>query len=260
MLEDFPDCEKVKLDLATDPLTNNLFREVSIVVHIAAITSSRHPHIRLINVDKTAQLVDLAKKNRVQQFLYISSETAQLDNQDAYGQSKAEAEKILKDFEGALILRPTVILSLGDKKNIGFLIHFIKKCPLVPLIGSGKSTIQPVYVGDVVSCMIHGLKKSIHGTYLIAGARPISYIDIVRIIIDSIQRKRIILHIPVSLAKLIASMIYLLKLPQVIQKAQIDNLKQDRRYDMAAMEQLFSYRATDPEAVIRQIALESQGG
>lgn len=238
-----------------DPAT---FRDVSAIVHALSVKSAADPDVFRINVDFTRKLVDFAASGGVKKLVYISSETVQLPGEDAYTKSKKLAEEIVLGFGGHLILRPTVMYGTGDRSNIGLLAKFIKAFPVVPVIGAGSQLMQPVHVDDVVQCVVSGLRNDIKGTFLIAGRSPLPYNEIVEIIVKGLGKRRVVVHVPLFVAGMAASLCRLSGL-QLIQKSQVDNLKVDRKYAVGDVENIFRITLKDPREQIPAVIKSLNG-
>ena len=228
------------------------FKNVDAVVHLLSDKRSFSFDIFKINVEFTKRLVEESIKAKITKFIYLSSETVQLPGTDNYVQSKKLAEKEVISHKNYLILRPTVVYGNNDNSNIGFLIKLIRHLPIIPIIGNGKQLIQPASITDIIRCIVAGLNHDIKGTHLIAGDRPISYIDIVKIIAKTLNKKIILLRIPFSICYFIASLFRLFK-SSIIQKSQIDNFYIDRVYSIQRTEKLFRIKFSNPFEGIRKI-------
>jgi len=109
-----------------------------------SIKHSYHPDLWTINVDFTRKLVEASINNKVEKFVYVSSETVQLPGKDRYTESKMIAEDQATKHRNYLILRPTEVYGEHDRSNIGLLVELIKYLPIVPIIGSGSQLMQPI--------------------------------------------------------------------------------------------------------------------
>jgi nucleoside-diphosphate-sugar epimerase len=250
---DRPNIEYTVIDFMRPNLQDAFFKNVFAVIHLLSVKHSNDQDIWTVNVDFTRSLVNVAKRNGVLKFFYMSSETVLLPGSDRYSQSKARAEQEVRKHDHHLILRPTVVYGDGDSSNIGLLAQLIKYSRVVPVIGDGSQLLQPVCVKSITKCIAAGLSRDITGAHLIAGRDPITYLDIVKTIAKAYDKKILILHIPISLAYLITTLFGLLSW-SILQKSQIDNLGIDRTYSMKATGELFGVGFTNPREGIRRVA------
>ena len=56
------------------------------------------------------------------------------------------------------ILRPSLIYGPGDQFTLR-LAEIIRQAPVLPIIGSGKSRVQPIAIDDVVSCIVKAVTQ-----------------------------------------------------------------------------------------------------
>ena len=75
---------------------------------------------------------------------------------------------------------------------------------LVPLIGSN-TKFQPVYVDDVASAVEKiSTEKSLNGIFELGGPEILSFKQMIQKMLNIIRRKRLIINLPLNIAKLIA--------------------------------------------------------
>ncbi len=244
-----------KINFINPVFDKTLFDNVYAVVHVLSLKSASHPDILSVNVDFTKKLINAAKTNHVEKFVYISSETVQLSGEDLYTKSKRLAEEIVLRYKNYLIFRPTVIYGESDKSNIGFLINLMKYLPVVPVIGTGSQLMQPVYVKDISKCIISGLLNDISGTYLVAGHNSLQYKEIIDIISKALGKKRLNFYLPIRAGYILAKLSKMLGF-SFIQKSQIDNLMIDRKYSVGDTEKLFQIRFVNPKEQIYKLVKE----
>ena len=246
-----PNIEYFVMDFMNPTFEKSAFKDVFAVIHLLSVKHSYNPDILAINVEFTKSLVEISIRNKIGKFIYMSSETVQLPGIDGYTRSKKLAEKEVNKYGNHLILRPTVVYGERSNSNIGLLTKLVSYLRIVPVIGTGQQLIQPVHVSNIAKCVVAGLTKNISGTYLIAGRDPLKYIDVVAIIADALDRRILIIRIPIYLCYLIAKLLELFKLP-ILQKSQVDNLKIDRAYSMEETEKLFGIKFFSPREGIRR--------
>jgi NADH dehydrogenase len=70
-----------------------------------------------------------------------------------YARTKAAGEAaVLAEFPSAVILRPSLVFGPDDQLFNRFA-GLARSAPLMPLIGGGRTRMQPVYVGDVAAAI-----------------------------------------------------------------------------------------------------------
>lgn len=129
-----------------------------------------------------------------------------------YAKTKLEAEnKIRAVFPNVTILRPSVIFGKED--------NFFNKfasMPVLPLIGGGKTKLQPVYVGDVASAITHAIEKDCKGnTYELGGPEKLTLKEIYKYINKETSTYRLLIPIPFWIMRIIALFAGMLPTPPI---------------------------------------------
>jgi NADH dehydrogenase len=130
------------------------------MVHLAASMGKASPaeHVR-VNVIGTRLLLEECRRLGVKRFVYVSSVAAKYkDIADyPYARSKRAAEAVVR--ESGLrycIVRPTLIVGRGGEA--WHRLEEWSRRPVIPLPGPGTTLTQPVYVEDLVACLISVLQ------------------------------------------------------------------------------------------------------
>lgn len=133
-----------------DTLTT-VCRGVDAVLHLAATTgkASAAEHAA-VNLDGTRAIVEACRRAGVPRLLFVSSIAAGFaDLRDyPYGRAKRDAEAVVR-ASGLLttIVRPTAIFGPASPVQRG--LAALALAPVVPVVGSGITPLQPVHVDDV---------------------------------------------------------------------------------------------------------------
>ncbi len=141
------------------------------------------------------------------------------------------------------ILRPTMIYGSPRDRNMVRLIRYLKKWPVVPVIGSGENLQQPVYVGDVAKAVVDCLSndRTVEKVYNIPGGVALSYNQIIDTIAGLMGCNMMKIHFPV---KPVVSALQALErggwlLP--IKAEQILRLNEDKAFDFSNASADFGY-------------------
>lgn len=132
----------------------------------------------------------------------MSAIGADADSASRYARSKAEGEAHVKAaLPSATILRPSIIFGTGD----GFFNRFAGMAqflPALPLFGGGKSRFQPVYAGDVAKAVLAALAsdEARGQTYELGGPGVYTFEELMRFVVDTIDRPRFLVPLPFALA------------------------------------------------------------
>jgi NADH dehydrogenase len=130
-------------------------------------------------------------------------------------------------FPGATVVRPGVMFGPGDAL-FGTLADLSRLLPVLPLIGGGRTRLQPVYVGDVAEAIARILadRETAGRTYEIAGPGVYTLRELVAIALRLIGRRRLLLPVPFAVAEVQARLFELLPSPPLT-TSQVDLLKAD---------------------------------
>jgi NADH dehydrogenase len=171
-------------------------RNIDLVIHLAAVIKSSNPKkIEQVNVLGTANLISACRKNNVKKIIHVSSLDAALNNTNYYGATKRFSEEIIKNSDiQYIILRPSLIYGKGSK-DISALIQFVKKYPIIPVVGDGK--LQPLYVDDLCEILAKLVETNIQNkTYFIAGEEKLTLAAFAQKIAGLNGKKIKNIHIP----------------------------------------------------------------
>jgi NADH dehydrogenase len=151
----------------------------------------------------TENMVAAARQAGIRRFLHMSALGTRANAASRYHQTKWAAEELVRhsglDFT---IFRPSLICGPQDQ-FINLFARLIRFLPVVPLIGSPQARFQPVPVEAVASAFVRSLgePKSVGQTYDLCGPETLTLSEIMDRILDVLQRRRVKLQVPPSLAR-----------------------------------------------------------
>jgi NADH dehydrogenase len=107
--------------------------------------------------------------------------------------------------------------------------------PALPLIGGGETRFQPVFVGDVAEAIAHAVDGEAKGgtIYEAGGPEVRTFKELMQFVLDTTERRRLLLPLPFGLAKFAAMFGQLLPKP-LITPDQVEQLKVDNIVSAAA--------------------------
>jgi NADH dehydrogenase len=161
---------------------------------------------------------------------HLSSIGASRNSPSAYARSKAEGERaVLETVKDAVVFRPSIVFGPEDQFFNRFA-GMARYSPFLPLIGGGGTRFQPVYVDDVAEAVARGVDGDLDGgtVYELGGPEVLTFRQCMEEMLRIIERKRILLDMPWSVARMQAAILGMLPKPlittdQVIQLG-IDNV------------------------------------
>ena len=176
-----------------------------------------------------------AKAAGAKVFIQVSAIGASADSASAYARSKAEGEvRARRHFPGATVLRPSIVFGPED----GFFNLFAglaRVSPALPLIGGGATRYDPVFVGDVAEAVARLVERGEADgrTYELGGPERRSFRELMEFMLGVIGRKRLLVPVPWTIAKIQGMVLGLLPRP-LLTTDQVELLKSDNLVSDAA--------------------------
>lgn len=195
----------------------------------------------------TENLAKAAQTNKVKHFIYLSGAGTDSKKTEGWYRAKWYAEQSIHGCGlPATILRPSWVYGPKDK-SLNRLIAQIKYLPIFPLIGSGKNHVQPIFIDDLAEVV--ALCVSTAGDkdriFDVGGPQELTFKTMMKIVLKVLGKKRIILPIPKSIAKIGAFFLQWLPTPPINPQA-IDFITMDVRLDIAPLKKAFSQLSFKP--------------
>ena len=171
-------------------------------------------------------IAEICVEYQIKQFIHFSSIGADKNSDSKYQVSKAFGEeKIREILPSATIIRPSIVFGPGD----GFFTvqsKLVKSLPIVPLFSNNKY--QCVYVADIATAIIKIIEAvdSQGKIFEFGGPDIFTLKEIYQLILKSLNIKRLILPVPLSIANFAALVMKPLPNP-LITFDQVKLLKKD---------------------------------
>ena len=200
---------------------------------VATFFETRSQSFNNLHINAARNLAKAAEKERVNQFIHVSSLGASTKSSSRLLKSKGRGEEaVLECFPNANIIRPSLIFGNEDT----FFNRFAKLSsisPFIPVIGS-ETRFQPVYVDDVAKAISLLVEVGNQGKYIELGGDEIyTFKELIGILLSEINRRRLILEIPFLAARVIAATNDFFRLisgdlvPAFLTLAQVKSLEND---------------------------------
>lgn len=162
-----------------------------------------------IDLGGTRNLVDAARAAGVQHFIGLSGVGAAEDAPYHWLRFKWQEEQyIMASGLRYTIFRPSWVYGPGDVSLNRFL-GFARFLPFVPVVGNGKTRINPLFVRDlgVHAAASIGNLAARDCTFEIGGPGILTMDQVIRTALQTVHKRRLLLHSPKPLMKLAASVI-----------------------------------------------------
>jgi NADH dehydrogenase len=186
-------------DLTDPPSFRNALRGVDTVVHLAAtIRDQPGGSIEELDGIATWRIVRAAQRAGAQRFVFFSALDASPHHRTRFHRAKALAEQAVRESElDWTVFAPSIVYAPGDAWLT--LLERLALAPVMPLPGMGRARYQPIWAQDAAACVMAALRTPAgerRGRYELAGPDTLTHTEIVRIVLDSIDRPRPLLRIP----------------------------------------------------------------
>ena len=172
-------------------------------------------------------LAKLSKKYNLNRFIHISALGLNEAIDSQYAISKLDGEKnILNNFSKTTILRPSVVFSSSDNFTTQFM-TLLSRLPIFPLYYSGKTKFTPIHCSDLTDVIYYVLKNNIEYQIIeCVGPEVLTFKEILEILLKSINKKRLLIPVPLPIARLSAKFFQLFPKP-LLTEDQLRLLKYD---------------------------------
>lgn len=181
-------------------------------------------------IKKIIELIITSKK-KINKLVFIGGANT-IKISGAYGKLDRLEDEIMSKLPKAIIIKPAMIFGIKNDNNIEKIIKWLKKFPIFPIIGNGKTLYQPIHYFDLRDIITKVFKNNnLEGKKIIIGGREsIEYQKMIDIIKQKINSKSLIIKFPQNLIYIIAKIINsILKISLPIE--QIKSAHIDRNID-----------------------------
>ena len=220
--------EIIEANIFDEEKLNDLFKDKDICINLVGIISENKKNkFKNIHTYFPTLLSKKCEEFKLKQFIHISALGVDKAKDSKYAKSKLEGEKnILENFSKTTILRPSVVYSVDDNFTTN-LMTLLSLLPVFPLYYEGKTKFSPIHVSELCEIILEIIEKCIIEKIVeCVGPEELSFKEILKKLLFSIDKKRILFNLPLFLAKII--IFFLEKLPKpVITQDQLTLLKYD---------------------------------
>ena len=168
----------------------------------------------------------ICSESDVKKFIHVSAIGANEKSKSLYQKSKFQGEvKALNNFKNTVIIRPSVVC--GTEDNFTNLFSKLSILPVIPVVGINYK-FQPILVTDVADAILQSIEvKGNEGKiYEVGGPKIISFGDMVKSILNTINKKRFVVEMPMSIAKIQSVITGLLPISPILTKDQCEILSE----------------------------------
>jgi NADH dehydrogenase len=190
------------------------------VIHTVAIAVEKgNLGYEAINYQGTVNVVDAAKVEGARRFIFLSQLGADPNLPYRFLASKGRAQGYVENSGlDWTIFKPSVVWGPEDE----FANSFARLIPITPfifpIVGDENTRFQPIWVEDLVTCMVQAYNEpaTIGKIYEVAGPEILTLEEIERRTLTALGRRRWMIHFPMPLLRFFVNLMEkLLPLPPV---------------------------------------------
>ena len=218
----------VEANIFDEDKIKNLFKKADICINLIGILfEKKGSSFKNIHTVFPSLLAKLSKQNHLKHLIHLSALGINEATDSDYAKSKLEGEKeILKNFPLSTILRPSVVYSVDDNFTTSFM-TLLNRLPLFPLYYNGKTKFMPIHSSDLVDIIHNVISENVYSQIIeCVGPETLSLKEIIEKLLNLIDKRRILLPMPLILGKLTAKFFQLLPKP-LLTEDQLRLLKYD---------------------------------
>ena len=237
-------------------------QKIDVVFHCAAILAhvgGSKQFLWSCNTDGTRQVAESARKHGINNLIFTSSNCLWGEAMERpireddppkpielYGQSKWEAEKILKQYEQNInitIIRCPTIMDAGRLGLLSILFEFIDEGRKVWVIGGGKNRYQFIYAGDLIDACIRAADQKQSHLFHLGSDSVSSFRDVYQHVIDQAQTGARIASLPAFPTLQLMKLMHLLHLSP-LGPYQYKMIAEDFAFDTLHIKQALNWQPT----------------
>ena len=209
-------------------LIKKLLKNTDLCVNLVGILFEKGKNtFNNIHVEFPKMISKLASIYKIEKLIHLSALGIESAEDSIYAQSKLKGEKeIFNNFDKTVIVRPSIVYSVDDNftTQLMTLLGFL---PIFPIYYNGKTKFSPIHCADLTNSITKIITDDIRENIIeFAGPEEMSFKDILEKLLSLIDKKRLLLPMPISIARVTAHFFELLPKP-LITNDQLRLLKYD---------------------------------
>ncbi len=219
----------VEANIFDEKKIRELFKKADICINLIGILYQEKKGNTFSNIHKTfpSLLAKLCKEYNIKHFIHLSALGINEAQDSEYALSKLDGENaVLKNFPLATILRPSIVYSVDDNFTTNFM-TLLNRLPVFPLYYQGATKFAPIHCSDLTDTIHYVISKNIYSKIIeCVGPEIITFKEIIKKLLNLIGKKRILLPLPLQVAKFSARLLEIMPKP-LLTRDQLKLLKYD---------------------------------
>jgi len=213
----------VEENIFNEKSLNDLIKGKDICINLVGILfEKKNNSFQNIHVNFPSIISKICKENNIEQLIHISALGINQANDSKYAKSKLDGENEIKiNFPKATIIRPSIVYSVDDNFTTNFM-TLLNIMPFFPLYYNGKTKFAPIHCSDLTEIILQIIDNNICSEIIeCAGPDEMTFKEIIKELLKLIDKKRLLIPIPLIIAKIMAKFLELFPKPLLT----IDQLK-----------------------------------
>jgi len=217
-----------------------------VLVHCAAITADRKEAYRgeyaRVNGEGTRNLVAAAKRSGVKRIVLLNGLGTKQGAEGSYMRTRSEMAEAVRG-SGLPWVSPQPSILFGDGAPFPAAIaKLARTSPVMPIPGSGRTKLQPLWVEDLCTCLALCVEKPTwDGRAMdLGGPEQLPYTEVVRLILETAHRRRPMVPVPLPLARIAARAMSVLPNPPLV-PATLELFDFDNATDLDSVQKIFGF-------------------
>ena len=215
-------------DIFNEKKLKKFISDTDICINLIGILFEKGKKNTFENIhNKLPSLISKICSDQNKKLIHVSALGLSKATDSSYAISKLKGEEnIKKNLPTATIVKPSIVYSVDDNFTTKFM-GLLNLLPIFPLYYNGLTKFSPVHATDVSEVIFKIISNEIYSKSIeVIGPEVISFKEILQKILKAINKKRLLLPLPLFIANTSASIFQLLPTP-LITKDQLKLLKYD---------------------------------
>ena len=206
-----------------------LFEKTDICINLIGILFEQKKGNTFKNIHTLfpSLLAKLSKEYNLKHFIHLSALGINEAKDSNYAKSKLAGEnEIINNFPLSTILRPSIVFSVDDNFTTNFM-TLLSRLPFFPLYYNGDTKFSPIHCSDLTDIIFHIISNNNSSKIIeCVGPEIITFKEILQKLLKLLNKKRILLPVPLPLAEISARIFEIMPKP-ILTRDQLILLKYD---------------------------------
>jgi NADH dehydrogenase len=253
--------EIVQADLLQPDTLGPALSGVEVLVHCAAITAdhkeaSRREYAR-VNGEGTRNLVAACRAAHTRKIVLLNGLGTKRGADGSYMRTRWDMAEAVRT-SGLPWVSPQPSILFGDGAPFPAAIaKLARTSPVMPILGSGRTKLQPLWVEDLCTCLALCVQQSTwDGRAMdLGGPEQLPYTEVVRLILAAAHLRRPMVPVPLPLARIAAQAMSVLPSPPLV-PATLELFDFDNATDLDSVQKIFGFAPRSMRAHLQEHGLD----